>query len=62
MVQITPVVPVAKAVGSTRIVRGHGIVSPVGNSELSREGDLALRRNLVRQALERLTKEGTATS
>ena len=58
MVQITPVVPVAKAVGSNRIVRGHGIVSPVGSSELSHEEELELRRGLVRQALEALTKEG----
>lgn len=61
MVQITPVVPVAKAVGSNRIVRGHGIVFPVGNSELSPEEELELRRNLVRQALTALTEGGQTT-
>jgi len=50
--------PVAMAVGSNRIVRGRGIVNLLGDSDLPPEEERELRRQIVRQALEALSKEG----
>ncbi len=50
-------IPVAKAVGSNRIVRGQGIVHPMGDSALSLAEEQVLRRKLVQQALDALASE-----
>jgi glycine reductase len=54
-VQITSAVPIAKMVGSNRIVFGNGIVHVVGDSRLSPEEEKKLRRELVQKALRKLT-------
>ncbi len=48
---------VAQALGRNRIVKGQGIVFPVGDSSLPAEEERDLRRRLVREALEALSKE-----
>jgi len=53
-VQITSALPVAKMVGSNRIILGNGIVHVVGDANLSPEQEKEVRRKLVRQALEAL--------
>jgi glycine reductase complex component B subunit gamma len=53
-VQITSALPVAKMVGSNRIILGKGIVHVVGDANLSPEQEKEVRRKLVRQALEAL--------
>ncbi len=50
-------IPVAKAVGSNSIVRGQGIVHPLGDSALSLAEEQVLRRKLVQQALDALASE-----
>lgn len=52
--QITSALPVAKMVGSNRIILGNGIVHVVGDANLSPEQEKEVRRKLVRQALEAL--------
>jgi glycine reductase len=58
-VQITPVTPVARAVGSNRIVTARAIVHPLGDPELPAAEEKVLRRQLVMQALAMLQTEGT---
>jgi betaine reductase len=55
--QVTSVMPVAKMVGSNRVVQGCGIVHVLGNPELPPEEEKALRQNIVMQAFETLAKE-----
>jgi glycine reductase len=43
--------PIARMVGSNRIIPGGGIVHPVGNAEMDREEERRLRRSLVEAAL-----------
>ena len=50
--------PVAKAVGSNRIIRGQGIVYPLGDAEMAPEEERELRRRIVQQALDALATEG----
>ena len=50
-------VPVAKMVGSNRVVQGHGIVHPLGNPDLPPEEEKQLRERILRQALDVLGKE-----
>ena len=57
MAQITAIIPVAKAVGPNRIVRGQGIIFPVGDSTLPLAEEKELRRRVVQQALDALSKE-----
>ena len=57
MAQVTAVTPVAKMVGSNRVVQGKGIVYPLGDAELDPEEEKDLRRSIVRQALEALRTE-----
>ncbi len=57
MAQVTAVTPVAKMVGSNRVVQGKGIVYPLGDAGLDSEDEKDLRRSIVRQALEALKTE-----
>ncbi len=55
--QATSVVPVAKMVGSNRIVQGRGIVHVMGDATLPPEEEKELRRKTVLEALEALKTE-----
>lgn len=55
-VLITALTAPAKTIGANRIVQGIAITNPVGNPELPYEGEKELRRKLVLDALEKLTK------
>jgi len=54
VVQITSAAPIAKMVGSNRVVLGHGIVHVTGNASLPPEDEKTLRRTLVQKALKAL--------
>lgn len=54
MVQITSALPIAKMVGSNRVVLGHGIIHVAGDASLSAEDEKELRRKLVQDALKAL--------
>lgn len=49
--QITSAMPIAKMVGSNRLVLGNGIVHVVGDAKLSAEQEREVRRQLVQKAL-----------
>jgi glycine reductase complex component B subunit gamma len=53
-VQITSAMPIAKMVGSNRLVLGNGIVHVVGDAKLSEEQEKEVRRQLVQKALNAL--------
>ena len=57
MAQVTSVVPVAKMVGSNRVVQGGGIVHVLGDADLPPEEEKKLRHNILLRALETLQKE-----
>ena len=57
MAQVTSVVPVAKMVGSNRVIQGNGIVHPLGAPDLPPAEEKALRERIVRQAFEALQRE-----
>ncbi len=57
MAQVTAVTPVARMVGSNRVVQGKGIVYPLGDAGLDPEEEKDLRRSIVKQALEALRSE-----
>ncbi len=59
--QVTAMTPVAKAVGSNRIVQARGIVYPLGDAELPANEEKDLRRRIVQQALNALATEGRTT-
>ena len=61
MAQVTAMTPVAKAVGSNRIVQARGIVYPLGDAELPASEEKDLRRRIVQQALDALATEGRTT-
>ncbi len=61
MCQVTSVVPVAKMVGSNRVVQGQGIVHVMGNADLPPEEEKELRRKTVLQALEALKSEAVSS-
>ena len=46
--------PIAKMVGSNRLVLGNGIVHVVGDAKLSAEQEKEVRRQLVQRALHAL--------
>lgn len=54
MVQITAAKPIAKMVGSNRVVLGTGIVHVTGDAKLPLADEKELRRKLVQQALDAL--------
>ena len=62
MCQVTSVVPVAKMVGTNRIVQGRGIVHVMGDAQLPPEEEKELRRRIVLQALEALKNEAGGQS
>jgi glycine reductase complex component B subunit gamma len=49
--------PVAKMVGSNRVVQGGGIVHVLGDPDLPPAEEKALRQNLIQKAFETLQKE-----
>ena len=49
--------PVAKMVGSNRVVQGGGIVHVLGDPDLPPAEEKALRHRLLQQAFETLKKE-----
>lgn len=55
---ICAVVDIAKSVGSSRILRGFAITSPVGNPTLSNNDEKENRKRYIEKALDMLTKEG----
>ena len=55
--QVTSVLPVAKMVGSNRVVQGGGIVHVLGDPALPPVEEKALRQHLLQQAFETLKKE-----
>ncbi len=50
---------ISQSVGANRIVPTVAIPHPVGNPSLKPEGELALRRSMVKRALEALGTEVT---
>ena len=54
MVQITSALPIAKMVGSNRVVLGNGIVHVTGDAKLPLAEEKELRRKLVQKALDAL--------
>ena len=56
--QITSAMPIAKMVGSNRLVLGNGIVHVVGDSKVSAGDEKTIRRQLVQKALKALQREG----
>jgi len=54
VVQITAAKPIAKMVGSNRVVLGAGIVHVTGDAKLPLADEKELRRKLVQQALDAL--------
>jgi glycine reductase len=56
-VQITAAKPIAKMVGSNRVVLGTGIVHVTGNAKLPLAEEKELRRKLVEQALAALKSD-----
>ncbi len=61
MAQVTAMTPVAKALGSNRIIQARGIVYPLGDTDLPANEEKALRRRIVQQALDALATEGRTT-
>ena len=57
--QITSALPIAKMIGSNRIVLGNGIVHVTGDAKLSPENEKDLRRRLVQKALDALQSSET---
>ncbi len=57
MVQITSALPIAKMVGSNRVVLGNGIVHVTGAPDLPANEEKDLRRRLVQKALDALESE-----
>ena len=55
--QITSALPIAKMVGSNRVVLGAGIVHVTGDANLAPPDEKELRRKLVQQALDALRSE-----
>jgi hypothetical protein len=54
VVQITSALPIAKMVGSNRVVLGNGIVHVTGDAKLPLQDEKELRLKLMQKALEAL--------
>jgi betaine reductase len=59
VVQITSALPIAKMIGSNRVVMGNGIVHVTGDAKLSANDEKDLRRRLVQKALDALQSDET---
>jgi glycine reductase len=59
VVQITSALPIAKMIGSNRVVLGNGIVHVTGDAKLSPNDEKDLRRRLVQKALDALQSDET---
>jgi betaine reductase len=57
VVHVASIVPISLTVGANRIVPAVAIPHPLGNPELPREEERALRLNLVKKALRALQTE-----
>jgi glycine/betaine/sarcosine/D-proline reductase family selenoprotein B len=57
---VTSVLPVAKMVGSNRVVQGCGIVHVLGDPDLSPAEEKRLRQTILVQALEALRQQPEA--
>ncbi|HBK81862.1 MAG TPA: hypothetical protein DDZ83_19695 [Nitrospinae bacterium] len=57
VVQVTSALPIAKMIGSNRVILGHGIVHVAGDPSLSPEEEKNLRRQLVLRAMDALESE-----
>ena len=57
VVHMCTVVPISLTVGANRIVPTIAIPHPLGNPNLEKDEEVALRRKLVTTALEALTTE-----
>ena len=55
---MTSALPIAKMVGSNRVVLGAGIIHVAGDASLPPDEEKALRRKLVQEALDSLRAEG----
>jgi glycine reductase complex component B subunit gamma len=62
VVQITSALPIAKMIGSNRVVLGNGIVHVTGDAKLSADDEKDLRRRLVQKALEALQSDETKSN
>jgi glycine reductase len=56
-VQITSALPIAKMVGSNRLVLGNGIVHVVGDANVDAAEEKKVRRQLIEKALDALRCE-----
>lgn len=56
-VQICTITPIAETVGVNRIQKAIAIPYPIGNPQLDKESEYKLRRNIVEEALQKLTQE-----
>jgi betaine reductase len=56
-VQVTSVLPVAKMVGSNRVVQGCGIVHVLGDPDLPPEEEKKLRQTILLRAFEALKQQ-----
>jgi betaine reductase len=56
-VLITSLIPTAKMMRANRIVQGVGITHPLGNPKVSLEDEKALRRKILRAALQLLIEK-----
>jgi glycine reductase len=54
---ISTIVPLAESIGPNRIIPGRAITHPLGDPSLSRDEEKAVRRDLVRRALDALQTE-----
>jgi glycine reductase len=54
---ISTIVPLAESIGPNRIIPGKAITHPLGDPTLSRDEERALRRALIRRALDALQTE-----
>ncbi|MBW2031345.1 MAG: glycine/betaine/sarcosine/D-proline family reductase selenoprotein B [Deltaproteobacteria bacterium] len=61
-VQISTMTPIAIMVGANRVIRGAGIVHPVGNVELDPKEERVLRREIVLKALRALETTGASNA
>ena len=57
VVHVASIVPISLTVGANRIVPAVAIPHPLGNPELPRDEERALRLNLVKKALRALQTE-----